>query len=152
MQQHDSTLEDAFKKRQAPCASRPHRCGELVVLQVSGPVCVGFVKLPSSHVEWLNRKHGAFEIDREELGLCSKGHTSHHETWIHLVDGGTPERERERRQDPSRQGGENARCTHRTGDRSPPPLRFRGHHMKGFVETGCDSKNRASSFLLCPSV
>ena len=30
------------------------------------------------------RKHGAFEINREVLGLRPKDQTCHHEVWVHL--------------------------------------------------------------------
>ena len=35
-------------------------------------MCAGLSNLQTHHVEWLMRKHGAFEIDREELGLSAK--------------------------------------------------------------------------------
>ena len=66
-QQHDSILEEALKKRQAPCASRPGG-----IPSERTDLC-GFVKPPNSHVEWLILKHGAFKINREDLGLSPAG-------------------------------------------------------------------------------
>ena len=49
-----------------------------------------FVKPPNSQNESLVRKHGAFEIDRKELGSSDKDQTSHMETWIQLSHFSTP--------------------------------------------------------------
>ena len=56
----------------------------------------GFGESPNSHAEWLVRKHGESEIDREGLGLSAKDQTSPCETWIHLSHGITPIVVRER--------------------------------------------------------
>ena len=69
-------------------------------------------KLPFSMA--LIRKHGAFEIHREELGLSPKDQTGHYETRIHLGHESTlhVHRERERRRDHSRPRGVKQKGTH----------------------------------------
>ena len=87
-QQYDSTLDEAFNNARLPVPP-PHRCGALVEYQVNGPMCADLSSHQKSQTKWLIRKHGAFEIDGEELRLSSEDQTSHHETWIHLSRVGT---------------------------------------------------------------
>ena len=42
----------------------------------------GFVKPSRSQSEWLIREHGAFEINREELGFGPKDQICHQEVWL----------------------------------------------------------------------
>ena len=51
--QLDSTIEETFKSRKLPVPPLHH----------------GFMKLPKSQTGWSIRKHGAFEIIHEMLGL-----------------------------------------------------------------------------------
>ena len=67
------------KRPATPCSScslAPHRCG-------MDRRFFFFCQTSNSQEEWLILKHGAFEIDRKELGMSSKDQTSHNETWIH---------------------------------------------------------------------
>ena len=68
-QQLDSTIQETFKYAKLP---------------VAAPLC-SFVKPPKSQSEWIIRKHGAFGINREELGLRPKDQPCHHEVWVHLA-------------------------------------------------------------------
>ena len=72
-------------------------------------VC-GFVKHPNSRNEWLIRKHGAFEIDRKELGLLSKDQTRHYETLSSFCHINSPCVSTQR--DRSRLGGVKRRMEH----------------------------------------
>ena len=60
--QVDSTLKEAFKNARisVPLGS-----------PLRGPDGIPTIKRPKSQAECLIRKHGAREIDREELGLSS---------------------------------------------------------------------------------
>ena len=46
-------------------------------------VC-GFIKPPNTDSEWQIRGHGAFEINRDVLGIRPTDQSCHHELWIHL--------------------------------------------------------------------
>ena len=58
--------------------------------------CVRICQAPESQTEWIVRKHGAYEIDREESRLSSRDQTRLCETWILLSHGSTPIVELER--------------------------------------------------------
>ena len=58
----------------------------------------GFVNSPELSKILSIREHGAFEINRKQLGLCGKDQTSHKETWIHLSHVSTPRVEQRRAQ------------------------------------------------------
>ena len=66
------------------CHPAPHLCGSLRRIAGEWSDVCGFVKPPKSQSKRLMRKHGAFEINREVLGLRPKDQTCHHEVWAHL--------------------------------------------------------------------
>ena len=79
-----SIIEESFADTLFPIPPAPHRCGAQGQCQVNGQTFVGFVKLPDSRDKWKVRKHGAFTILRETLGLRPKDQSCHHEVWLHL--------------------------------------------------------------------
>ena len=60
------SLEEAFKPL---CHPASHLLWSSGGIQSEWTDVCGFVKPPKFQTEWLVRKHGAFEVDREELGL-----------------------------------------------------------------------------------
>ena len=48
-----------------------------------GNVC-GFIEPPNADSEWHIRGHGAFEINRDVLGVRPTDQSCHHEVWMHL--------------------------------------------------------------------
>ena len=71
------------RTRSSQCHPAPHPCGARGVPGEWTDVC-GFVKPPRSQSERLTRKHGAFEINRQVIGLSLKDQTYHYEVRIHL--------------------------------------------------------------------
>ena len=118
-QQMDNTLGEALKNGTLSVPDSSPLWGLGGIPSESTDVCCGLSSHPSLS-EWLIRKHGAFEIDRQESGTSTKDQTSHDETWIHLSHASTlsVERESQQRQrtwDHSRHG--RRRCRSNTSQR-----------------------------------
>ena len=83
-QQRVSTIEEAFGNTNLPI---PHGSSPLWgpggVPGEWADVC-GFIKPPNTDSEWHIRGHGAFEINRDVLGIRPTDQSCHHEVWIHL--------------------------------------------------------------------
>ena len=83
-QQRHSTIEEAFANTNQPI---PHGSSPL---WGSGNVPAewadvrGFIKPPNTDNEWQIRGHGAFEINRDILGIRPTDQSRRHEVWIHL--------------------------------------------------------------------
>ena len=83
-QQRNSTTHEAFANTSLPI---PH--GPTPLWRPGGvpgewaDVC-GFIKPPNADGEWQIRGHGAFEINRDVLGIRHTDQSCHHEIWIHL--------------------------------------------------------------------
>ena len=69
-QQFDSSLEEAFKNAKLLVPSGFSPLWGLGGLPNELTDVCGFVKPHKSQTDWLIRRHGASENDREELGLC----------------------------------------------------------------------------------
>ena len=83
-QQRDSTIEEPFANTNLPI---PHGASPLWGPgDVAGewPDVCGFIKPPNTANEWHFRCPGAFEINREVLGIRPTDQSCHHEVWIHL--------------------------------------------------------------------
>ena len=89
-QQFDRTLGEALKNARLPVPPGPHHCGRRPRGIPSEWTRVWVCQAANSQSEWLTRKHGAFEINQQDLGLSPKDQTSHHKTWIHTSHVSTP--------------------------------------------------------------
>ena len=83
-QQRDSKIEEAFANTNLPIPHGPTPLwGPGGVPREWADVC-GFIKPPNSDGEWQIRGHGAFEINRDVLGIRPTDQSCHHEVWIHF--------------------------------------------------------------------
>ena len=73
--QIESTLGESFKNAEAPCATR------LLTFVGAWRNSKRIDKPPNSQSESLSRKHGAFKVNRQDLGLSPKDQTCHHEVF-----------------------------------------------------------------------
>ena len=83
-QQRDSTIEEAVANTNLPIPHGPTPLwGPGGVPGEWADVC-GFIKPSNSDGEWPMRGHGAFEINRDVLGIRPTDQSCHHEVWIHF--------------------------------------------------------------------
>ena len=78
-QQRDSTIEEPFSNTNLPIAHGPSPLWGPGDVAGEWPDVCGFIK-PSNTVN----EYGAFEINREVLGIRPTDQSCHHEVWIHL--------------------------------------------------------------------
>ena len=79
-----STIEETFLDCLTPTPPGPTPLGGPgSLLDLWADVC-GFLKPPGSDRSWKVRKHGAFSIPRQALGLRKNDQSCHHERWLHL--------------------------------------------------------------------
>ena len=92
-QRRDSTIEEAFATANVPIPDGLHHSGDQVASPTNGPMQV-----------WHIRMHGAFEINRDVLGIKPTDRSCHHEVWIHFLHVNARLVERVRATNATRQG------------------------------------------------
>ena len=83
-QQRHSTIEEAFANTNLPIpyGSSPLWGSKNVPAEWAD--VRGFIEPPNTDNEWQIRGHGAFEINRDILGIRPTDQSCRHEVWIHL--------------------------------------------------------------------
>ena len=84
-QRRDSTIEEAFANTNLPIPDGPTPLWAAGGVPGEWADVCGFIKPPRTETEWHIRVHGAFEINREVLGIKHTDQSCHHEIWIHLL-------------------------------------------------------------------